>query len=104
MLGPSLYTADLLDRLKFYNIKATFFLVGSRVVQYPDLVLRAYNEGLGIFDSLTGHQIGIHMWSHNASSTITNDRIIAEAVYTAAAIRQIIGVTPTIIRPPVMND
>ena len=43
------------------------------------------------------------MWSHKALTTLTNDQIIAEVVYTAAAIRQIIGVTPSIVRPPVME-
>ena len=34
-----------LDTLKSENIKATFFLLGSRVELDPDLVKREYDEG-----------------------------------------------------------
>ncbi|KAI8897593.1 hypothetical protein BC833DRAFT_509743, partial [Globomyces pollinis-pini] len=89
--GPSRFTPDLLDYLLEHNIKATFFCIGSRVVEFGPTVLRAFQEG---------HQIGVHTWSHRALTTLTNDQIIAELEYTAMAITQVIGTRPIWIRPP----
>ena len=38
-------TPKLLDLLREKGVKATFFVVGQRVDQYPELVLRAWAEG-----------------------------------------------------------
>lgn len=43
--GPSAYTPQLLDYLKANNIKATFFVVGSRVRTQAAVLQRAYAEG-----------------------------------------------------------
>ena len=89
--GPTPDTPRLLDQLKKQGLKATFLVVGSRAISYPDILLRAYNEG---------HEIGIHTWSHPAGTMLTNDQIVAEIVWTAKAIKEVIGVTPRIFRPP----
>lgn len=53
--GPGPYTGELLDVLKKYDVKATFFVTAS-YPDYADLIGRAYDEG---------HSIGIHSYSHN---------------------------------------
>ncbi len=53
--GPSIYTKDILDILKRYNVKATFFVTGMNSEQYGDY----YQE---ILDD--GHSLGIHTYSH----------------------------------------
>lgn len=54
--GPSkTVTLPILDILKQENIKATFFILGSRVEFYPEIVKRAYDEG---------HYIANHGYSH----------------------------------------
>ena len=53
--GPSIYTKDILDILKRYNVKATFFVTGMNSEQYDDY----YQE---ILDD--GHSLGIHTYSH----------------------------------------
>ncbi|WP_223587926.1 polysaccharide deacetylase family protein [Neobacillus bataviensis] len=45
----------ILDVLKKYNLKATFFLTGKWVEKYPDLAKRIADEG---------HEIGNHSYSH----------------------------------------
>lgn len=50
--GPSVYTKELLNILKEYNVKATFFVTGNDNREY---IKKAYNEG---------HSIGIHTYSH----------------------------------------
>ncbi|KAH6580225.1 hypothetical protein BASA61_009781 [Batrachochytrium salamandrivorans] len=89
--GPSNPTPNLLSELKKRNIKTTFFVVGSRVLDQPDILKQAFAEG---------HQIGIHTWSHSALTTITNEQIVAELLYTARIIKEVIGVTPRFMRPP----
>ena len=53
--GPGPYTAELLDILAEYNVKATFFVTGLNS-DYSDMIGRAYREG---------HSIGVHSASHN---------------------------------------
>lgn len=54
--GPSkTVTPVILDVLKQENIKATFFLLGSRVELYPNIVKREYDEG---------HYLASHGYSH----------------------------------------
>ena len=53
--GPGPYTAQLLDILKAYGVKATFF-VTNQAPKYLDLIVRAYREG---------HSIGVHTSVHD---------------------------------------
>ena len=43
--GPGPYTSRLLDGLKERGVEVTFFMVGSSVSRYPELVKRMYQEG-----------------------------------------------------------
>ena len=44
--GPSLkWTPEILDVLKAAQVKATFFMLGEHVEQYPDVARRVANEG-----------------------------------------------------------
>jgi peptidoglycan-N-acetylglucosamine deacetylase len=54
--GPNpRYTPQVLDLLKQYNAKATFFVIGSRVEKFKDLVQREVMEG---------HEVANHSYSH----------------------------------------
>jgi len=54
--GPSVsFTPELLQLLRGYNVRATFFLIGGYVEAYPDLVRTIF---------LQGHAIGNHTYSH----------------------------------------
>ena len=50
--GPSNYTAQLLDVLKKYNVKATFFVTGYGS---DEMIKREYDEG---------HTVALHTYSH----------------------------------------
>lgn len=55
--GPSLKATPLiLDILNEYDIKATFFVLGSMAENNPDMLKRIHEEG---------HKIGNHSYSHN---------------------------------------
>ena len=83
--GPSeLVTGLILDVLKEQNIKATFFVVGTYVDKYPEIVKRAYAEG---------HYIANHGYSHNYEKIYTSaNSVLAEYNKTEKAIRNAIGV------------
>jgi peptidoglycan/xylan/chitin deacetylase (PgdA/CDA1 family) len=53
--GPGGFTSQVLDVLSRYQVKATFFVVGDRIADWPDEVRRMRNEG---------HAIGLHSWDH----------------------------------------
>ena len=57
--------ADILDALKAKKVKATFFLTGEFIHQYPALVRRIVSEG---------HDVGDHTWSHPHLTSFANDR------------------------------
>lgn len=57
--GPSAYTAQMLDELARYNVKATFFVLGSRASQHTELLERMSREGHVIANhSLTHPKMG----------------------------------------------
>ena len=82
--GPSnSVTPLILDLLKEKNIKASFFLLGSRVELYPDIVKREYEEG---------HYLANHGYSHVYSSIYSSvESIQDEYTRTENAIQQAIG-------------
>ena len=53
--GPSIYTDDILDILKQYDVKATFFVVGKTDEESVEHYKRIVEEG---------HTLGIHSYSH----------------------------------------
>ncbi|KAK9723251.1 chitin deacetylase [Basidiobolus ranarum] len=89
--GPSQNTTYILDYLKQNNMKAMFCVVGSRVVQNPEILKRTYAEG---------HEICVHTWSHTALTSQSNDQVVAEIKWTEKAIYDTIGVVPKYMRPP----
>jgi len=48
----------LLDYLDEKDVSATFFVVGSRVIERPNIVIEEY---------MKGHEISVHTWSHRVS-------------------------------------
>lgn len=83
--GPSYdeMTNNILDILKENNVKATFFMIGSMVKQYPTAVKRAYNEG---------HYIANHGYSTDNTVTYASaNKVLEEYNETEDAIREAIG-------------
>ncbi|GLB41839.1 putative polysaccharide deacetylase [Lyophyllum shimeji] len=46
------------------------------------------------------HEISVHTWSHKHLTSLTNEQVVAELGWTRHAIRTVLGVTPTTMRPP----
>lgn len=87
--GPSVHTPRLLDILKKYNVKATFFVTGSGD---DSTILREYNEG---------HTVALHTFTHAYSYVYQNEDNYFEDLYRIQnRVKNIIGVAPTLIRFP----
>ncbi|KAF9403936.1 chitin deacetylase, partial [Podila epigama] len=89
--GPTPATPDLLKFLDEQKVKATFFLVGGNVIQYPELVKA---------EAAAGHHLASHTWSHHALTTLTNEQIVAEIKWTEKAIFDATGLKVRYMRPP----
>ncbi|EUC59077.1 chitin deacetylase [Rhizoctonia solani AG-3 Rhs1AP] len=89
--GPSPYTPKVLNYLEDKKIKATFYVIGSNVIDKPAILQATY---------LAGHEIALHTWSHRALTTLSNEEIIAELGWNLKAIKDVIGVSPKTMRPP----
>jgi len=89
--GPGYYTSNLLEYLDSQKLKSTFFVVGSRVVTFPRTLQYEY---------MNSHQIAVHTWSHHALTQLTNEQIVAELGWSKKIIKDVLGVTPNMMRPP----
>jgi peptidoglycan/xylan/chitin deacetylase (PgdA/CDA1 family) len=86
-------TPKLLDLLREKNVKATFFVVGKRADQHPEIVRRAAAEG---------HLIANHTWSHySLFCFLTPARLRAEIERGTESVRHSCGVRPRLFRSPV---
>jgi peptidoglycan/xylan/chitin deacetylase (PgdA/CDA1 family) len=92
--GPDpVYTPKLLDLLWEKDVKATFFVVGKRADQYPEIVRRAWTEG---------HLIANHTWSHySLFCFLMPRRLRAEIERGAESVRRSCGFRPRLFRSPV---
>lgn len=82
--GPSICTPHVLDILDKYNVKATFFVLGSNVERNPELVKRAYDSG---------HFIASHGYTHTYSQIYAYpENVLNEYNDSLNAIRKAIGV------------
>lgn len=87
--GPGDYTAALLDVLKKYNVKATFFVTGRGD---DAMIAREYDEG---------HAIGLHTFSHNYSYVYASiDNFMADLYKVQDRVKNITGYTSFLMRFP----
>lgn len=91
--GPDeLMTPKVLDILKKYNIKATFFLIGSKVDKYPHIVKRIVDEG---------HIVANHTYSHRALFPLSNvENVTQEISRCSNSIYNAVSLCPNLFRPP----
>jgi peptidoglycan-N-acetylglucosamine deacetylase len=86
-------TPKLLDLLREKDVKATFFVVGKRADQYPEIVRRAWVEG---------HLVANHTWSHDSLFCfLMPRRLRAEIERGTESVRRSCGFRPRLFRSPV---
>ena len=87
--GPSQNTPKILDILKKYNVKATFFVINSSDIGY---VKRIYEEG---------HTVGLHTATHNYAAIYSStDAYFKDLQQISDKVESIIGVKTTVMRFP----
>jgi peptidoglycan/xylan/chitin deacetylase (PgdA/CDA1 family) len=85
-------TPILLDILKKYDIKATFFLIGKNAKDHASITKRIAVEG---------HQIGNHSYHHRNTFSIQKNKLIANEINISNnIIKEITGQKPIYFRPP----
>ena len=89
--GPGAHTARLLNALKQYNAKATFFVLGSYVKNNSALIQRMVDEG---------HEVANHSYDHKDFKKLSDADVLSQIRRTSNAIAAITGEKPTLLRPP----
>lgn len=85
------YTPQVLDILKRYKVKATFFVVGYRAAEHPEVVKRIVREG---------HIIGNHSYGHAQLKKLPQSKFIREIEKSEQVLSPLAGYTPRLVRPP----
>lgn len=84
-------TIRILDALKKYNAHATFFVVGSNIDKYADIIKREAAEG---------SEVGNHTNSHAQLTKLDTNGILSEVNGVKEKIMQLTGQKVVPIRPP----
>ncbi|HEY5144483.1 MAG TPA: polysaccharide deacetylase family protein [Solirubrobacteraceae bacterium] len=88
--GPGVYTKLALRILGARHRRATFFLVGRNIAQFPRLAARDAQHGA----------LGDHTWTHPFLPGLSTGAIHAEMARTQARIRRSAHVPVSLFRPP----
>lgn len=89
--GPSpIATNRILDTLEKYGVVATFYDVGVRVAQHPEVVKR---------EAASGSDVASHSYDHKDFAKMTPEQIQDDVKRTAEAFAAA-GVVPSSFRPP----
>jgi len=85
------YTYKILDILRKYDIKATFFIIGVNAKNYPEALRAIADEG---------HEIGNHTFTHQCMKGKSYDQISRDVSACSKLIYDLCGKTPSVFRPP----
>lgn len=89
--GPSpTFTGQILDLLKIYDAKATFFVIGKRAEEYPEELRRQFKEG---------HEIGNHTYEHREVNKLSVTELQAELIRAQYAIQKVVPAEIRLFRP-----
>ena len=89
--GPSGFTSEALRVLAQYRVPATFFMLGERVEDMPQVV-RAIAR--------VGHTLAIHGWGHTAFTELDPGELASEVGRTQGLVRELTGADCYDVRPP----
>lgn len=85
------YTERILEILERYDIKATFFVIGVNIQNYPEPFAKIV---------AAGHEIGNHSFSHGVCGSRDYTEIVAEMQKCDSLVFDITGKKPNLYRPP----
>ncbi|WP_263368461.1 polysaccharide deacetylase family protein [Edaphobacter bradus] len=94
--GPDpIWTPRILDVLKKYDVRGTFFMIGEEAEKNVGVMQRAYREG---------HEIGNHTFTHPDISEISKGQADLQLNLTERLFASKLGVQPLYFRPPYSID
>jgi cellulose synthase/poly-beta-1,6-N-acetylglucosamine synthase-like glycosyltransferase/peptidoglycan/xylan/chitin deacetylase (PgdA/CDA1 family)/spore germination protein YaaH len=94
--GPDpLWTPKILDILKQYDVKGTFFMIGEPAQDNVSVMQRVYREG---------HEIGNHTYTHPDISEISERQVDLQINVTESLFGAELGIHPVYFRPPYSID
>lgn len=85
------HTPAVLDRLERFDVRATFFVLGNRVPTAAEVVRRIHSSG---------HVVGNHTFTHPRPRWFGFRSAMDELAGCQRAVTEVIGVEPTVFRPP----
>lgn len=88
--GPNHNTSRILDILEKYNVKATFFVLGTNISGREEIIKRMKKLNM---------EIGNHMYSHKLLTKLKEEEIKEELSKVDNLVYDIIKEYPTLIRP-----
>jgi peptidoglycan/xylan/chitin deacetylase (PgdA/CDA1 family) len=89
--GPSRWTHLVLELLREHEARATFFVIGQRAREHPELVKQIVAEG---------HELGSHTLTHPRLTEIPEDEVRQEITGGLDAIEEVLGERPKLFRAP----
>jgi peptidoglycan/xylan/chitin deacetylase (PgdA/CDA1 family) len=88
-------TPRVLKALAEQCVKATFFMVGDNIAQFPDLARRVAREG---------HSVGMHSYRHTHPGTLTPDQQLADLKQTQDVYQAALGAPAPAYRFPFLEE
>ena len=85
------YTAEILEILSEYDIKATFFIIGINAERYPEALQKIVDSGC---------EIGNHTYSHTRMTRLSEEEMKRQVMQCEAVLYEKTGVRPCLFRPP----
>ncbi|HMM48173.1 MAG TPA: polysaccharide deacetylase family protein [Miltoncostaeaceae bacterium] len=89
--GPGPLTMKFLALLNRLKVPATFYVQGSLLEQYPQVLKATVADG---------HELGVHGWGHQSLTGLYGADLQHEIVDTRDLLRSITGVDAATFRPP----
>ncbi|MGW0969725.1 bifunctional polysaccharide deacetylase/glycosyltransferase family 2 protein [Streptomyces sp. NPDC002516] len=94
--GPTAnWTPQVLKVLEENDVEGTFFMVGSMISRYPDVVKTLVDQG---------NEVGIHTFTHVDLSYQSTARLQRELKQTQLALAGAAGITTTLFRAPYSSE
>ena len=88
--GPNYNTSKIIDVLNKYDIKATFFVLGSRAINNKDILRKMVDSGM---------EIGNHTYNHLLLTKYDENKIRSEIEDTSEVIYSATKKRPKLLRP-----
>lgn len=91
--GPNVYTAELLQILRAFDIHATFFLLGNNTKKFPQITREIVRNG---------HSIGLHSMTHDYKKLYSHGPVplLEELNENFITIENITGLKTKLVRVP----